>query len=402
MGKAQEQSKSISKLLNSSFQLSYIFRFVFFFIGLSIGMIISLNYKSFRTNLQGILFFPSSPPRPPLPPPLILPPSPPNQPPVTQQPPPPPLPLASNVQLPVVHNMDDKELFWRASMVPRINESPYEHVPKIAFMFLTKGPMPLGPLWEMFFRGHKGLYTIYIHSHPSYNGAVPEDSVFYGRRIPSKPVEWGKPTMIDAERRLLASALLDFSNERFLLLSESCIPLFNFTTVYNYLLSANMSFVASYDDPRKAGRGRYNIKMLPTITISDWRKGSQWFEVNRNLAFEIVSDNKYYPIFHEHCSPPCYMDEHYIPTLVHICCSAQNSNRTITWVDWSKSGPHPGKFNRHAISVEFLNQIRYSTNRTENENSSYTSICFLFARKFTPDTLQPLLKIAPLLLGFNS
>ncbi|KAJ0960170.1 hypothetical protein J5N97_002037 [Dioscorea zingiberensis] len=131
-------------------------------------------------------------------------------------------------------------------------------------------------------------------------------------------VEWGKPTMIDAERRLLASALLDFSNERFVLLSETCIPLFNFTTVYNYLMNSNKSFLASYDDPRKVGRGRYNPQMDPTVTISDWRKGSQWFEVNRKLAIEIVSDTKYYPIFKEYCSPPCYMDEHYIPTLVNI------------------------------------------------------------------------------------
>ena len=208
--------------------------------------------------------------------------------------------------------------------------------------------------------------------------------------------------MIDAERRLLANALLDFFNERFVLLSESCIPLFNFATVYNYLSSATQSFVASYDDPRKVGRGRYNRKMAPTISITNWRKGSQWFEVNRKLAIEIVSDKKYYSIFSEHCSPPCYMDEHYIPTLVNLCCSKENSNRSITWVDWSKSGPHPGRFGRGAISVEFLNQIRFNCTDGGNSSSASVSMCFLFGRKFMPDTLQPLLKIAPVLLGFNS
>ena len=83
--------------------------------------------------------------------------------------------------------MDDEELFWRASMVPRIREfRPFDYVPKIAFMFLTKGPIPLAPLWEKFFKGHEGRYTIYIHPHPSYNDSVPVSSVFYGRRIPSK------------------------------------------------------------------------------------------------------------------------------------------------------------------------------------------------------------------------
>lgn len=204
--------------------------------------------------------------------------------------------------------------------------------------------------------------------------------------------------MIDAERRLLANALLDFSNERFVLLSETCIPLFNFTTVYNYLINSNQSFIASYDDPRKVGRGRYNHQMWPTINISDWRKGSQWFEMNRKIAVEMISDQKFYPIFSKYCSPPCYSDEHYIPTLVNIMGSTYNlnSNRSITWVDWSKSGPHPGKFNKQAVSMEFLNGIRYGSNCSYNGN--FSSICFMFARKFLPNTLQPLLELVPMFL----
>uniref|UniRef100_A0A161ZPE6 Uncharacterized protein n=1 Tax=Daucus carota subsp. sativus TaxID=79200 RepID=A0A161ZPE6_DAUCS len=291
----------------------------------------------------------------------------------------------------VAHNMDDDELFRRASMVHRIQEVPYEHTSKVSFMFLTKGPLPLAPLWEKFFKGHEGFYSIYIHSDPSHNESLPEDSVFHGRRIPSKL------SMIDAERRLLANALLDFSNKRFILLSETCIPLFNFTTIHNYLINANETFVASYDDPRKVGRGRYNNQMYPTLSVTDWRKGSQWFEVNRNLAIKIISDKKYYPIFGQYCHIPCYSDEHYIPTIVNLVSSPiLNSNRSITWVDWSQSGPHPGKFDRRAVSLEFLNQIKYASNCSYNGNMS--KICFLFARKFLADTLEPLLRLAPLFL----
>ncbi|KAA8542728.1 hypothetical protein F0562_023880 [Nyssa sinensis] len=328
-------------------------------VGLSLGITASLYLQSFSFNLQATLLSPFvlSPP------PLLL------EPPPSPAPPPPPT-TATTILLPngsfaliekrfLMHNMDDDELFWRATMVPRIQEFPYARVPKVAFMFLTKGPIQLAPLWEKFFSGHEGLYSIYLHPDPLYNVPVPEDSVFHGRRIPSKPVEWGKSSMIDAERRLLANALLDFSNERFVLLSETCIPLFNFTTTYSYLIDSNETFVASYDDPRKIGRGRYNQQMWPTINITDWRKGSQWFELNRKLAIEVVSDKKYYPIFREYCQTPCYTDEHYIPTLVNILAPEQNSNRSITWVDWSKNGPHPGKFNRQAVTMEFLNQISF-------------------------------------------
>lgn len=86
----------------------------------------------------------------------------------------------------LMHTMSDKELFWRASFVPQLKKYPFARVPKIAFMFLTKGPLPLAPLWERFFNGHKLLYSIYIHSLPSYEPRFPYTSVFYGRQIPSQ------------------------------------------------------------------------------------------------------------------------------------------------------------------------------------------------------------------------
>lgn len=284
-------------------------------------------------------------------------------------------------------------------MVPQVEEYPYEYVPKVAFMFLTKGPLPLAPLWELFFKGYEGYYSIYIHAHPSYNETRSQDSVFYGRRIPSQEVQWGSISMIDAERRLLANALLDFSNQRFVLLSESCIPLFNFTTIYNHLINSKLSFLGSFDDPRKPGRGRYNPKMAPNITIQDWRKGSQWFEVHRDVAIHMVSDRKYYSIFKEHCNPPCYNDEHYFPTLANIRYPNLISNRSVTWVDWSRAGPHPGRFIKGDVTEKFLNQIRFGSNCTYN--GEVRSMCFLFARKFVWNTLEPLLNIAPKLLGFG-
>lgn len=217
-----------------------------------------------------------------------------------------------------------------------------------------------------------------------------------------QPVYWGTSSMIDAERRLLANALLDLSNQRFVLLSDSCIPLFNFNTIYNHLITSNLSFLASFDDPRKSGRGRYNPKMSPAVNVTDWRKGSQWFEIHRELALRIVSDTRYYPIFKSHCLPPCYMDEHYIPTLVNMLEPQLNCNRSITWVDWSKGGPHPRKFGWNDITDEFLNWIRFeSTCDQDHHQNSSTSICFLFARKFLPNTLEPLLRIVPLLLGID-
>jgi len=86
----------------------------------------------------------------------------------------------------VMHNMTDEELYWRASMAPMIRRAPDSRVPKVAFLFLVRGELPLRPLWEKFFEGHQGLYSIYVHAHPSYTGSPPADSVFHGRYIPSQ------------------------------------------------------------------------------------------------------------------------------------------------------------------------------------------------------------------------
>ncbi|CAN6469906.1 unnamed protein product [Victoria cruziana] len=289
----------------------------------------------------------------------------------------------------LMHTMADEELFWRATFVPRIKKYPFKRLPKVAFMFLTRGHLPLYPLWERFFQGQGGLYSIYIHSLPSYQADFPPTSVFYRRQIPSKEAEWGKMSMCDAERRLLANALLDISNEIFVLLSESCIPMYNFTTIYTHLMKSKHSFLGAFDDHGPYGRGRYNGSMAPEVNITQWRKGSQWFEVNRKLALAIVEDVRYYPKFKKFCKPHCYVDEHYFPTMLSIEAPQQLANRSITWVDWHRGGPHPATFGGADITEEFLKGILDGHTCEYNHQSS--SICFLFARKFAPSALEPLL-----------
>ncbi|XP_050229640.1 glycosyltransferase BC10-like [Mercurialis annua] len=377
--------------------LNNVFHFLLFIIGLSLGMLSCSYFKSllspiFTSQISLYSSFFSSPPSP-LPPP--------SEPAGTN--------MTSSTNFTnafdsfkrresLMHNISDEELFSRAARVP--NPTEVKIVPKLAFMFLTYGSIPFAPLWEKYFKGHEDLFSIYVHPHPSYNDSWPETSVFYGRRIPSQIVTWGEISMVDGERRLLANALLDISNQRFILLSESCIPIVNFKTAYNYLINSNLSYVESYDNPDKGARGRYNPKMSPTLNVTHWRKGSQWFELHRNLAVHIVSDQKYYQLFRDYCrAHACYSDEHYIPTFLNVLYPNTSANRTVTYVLWPKKSAHPRKFGLSDISEEFLNWIRYGSKC--NYNGNVTSVCFLFGRKFAPDALDPLLRISPFLLDFD-
>lgn len=388
----QNLSTSFTKLFNAQLHIFNLLSFfIFFGCGLIFGIVLSFSLKDFSFNLH-ITQFSLSPPSTSI---KVA---------ASSQ----KLSNSSRVGLAeflkppnTTHDMEDAELLWRASVVPKIPEYPFKRVPKVAFLFLTRGPVLLAPLWEKFFKGHEGFYSIYVHSSPSFNqsDAEPEGSVFYGRRIPSREVKWGGVNMIEAERRLLANALLDFSNERFVLLSESCIPLFNFSVIYSHLMNSTQNFVEVYDLEGPVGRGRYSFRMAPKIKIFQWRKGSQWFQMDRNLATEVVSDRTYFPLFQKYCKGSCYADEHYLPTFVNMKFGAKNANRTLTWVDWSHGGPHPTRFLRSSITVQFLQKLR-SGSRCEY-NGKRTNICHLFARKFLPNTLDRLLRYAPTVLHIS-
>ncbi|KAM3269579.1 glycosyltransferase BC10 isoform X1 [Capsicum chacoense] len=381
------------KLFNTPLNiLNLLSSFFFFACGLTCGIILTFYFNNFNLNLQvinsQILNYSSS---------------------ISSQLSPPAVPVPMIHRLGfndyikpynIQHDMNDDELLWRSSMVPKVKKFPFKRVPKIAFMFLTRGPILLSPLWEMFFKGYEEFYSIYIHSNPCYNQSeVAESPIFHGRRIPSKEVQWGKVNMVEAEKRVLANALLDNSNQRFVLLSEACIPLFNFSTVYNYLMNSTKNFVESYDLPGPVGRGRYQSRMSPTIKVEQWRKGSQWFGIDRDLAVEVVSDETYFPVFQKHCMGSCYADEHYLPTFVNMKFKERNSGRSLTWVNWAKGGPHPAQYYRTDVTLEFLEKLRSESNC--EYNGKKTSVCHLFARKFTQHSLSRLLRFAPKVMQFN-
>ncbi|WJX45708.1 hypothetical protein P8452_32569 [Trifolium repens] len=151
-------------------------------------------------------------------------------------------------------------------------------------------------------RGHEGKFSIYIHS--SKEKPVHASRYFVGREIHSEPismVSWGSFAMIEAERRLLANALLDPDNQHFVLLSDSCIPIRRFEFVYKYLLITNVSFIECYIDPGPHGNRRYIEHMWPEVEMKDFRKGSQWFSMKRQHAIIVIADSLYFTKFKHHC-----------------------------------------------------------------------------------------------------
>ncbi|KAG8373954.1 hypothetical protein BUALT_Bualt11G0079500 [Buddleja alternifolia] len=232
--------------------------------------------------------------------------------------------------------------------------------PKIAFLYLTPGPLPFEKLWDKFFQGHEGRFSVYVHA--SKDKPVHFSRYFVNREIRSGQVDWGYISMVDVERRLLANALRDPDNQHFVLLSDSCIPLHDFDFVYNYLMYTNVSFVDCFEDPGPHGSGRYIEHMLPEVEKKDFRKGAQWFTMKRQHAIVVMADNLYYSKFRDYCKPAmegrnCYSDEHYLPTFFYMLDPAGIANWSVTHVDWSEGKWHPKSYGKNDVTIELMKNI---------------------------------------------
>ncbi|XP_064999446.1 glycosyltransferase BC10-like isoform X1 [Musa acuminata AAA Group] len=299
-------------------------------------------------------------------------------------------------------------------------EVPLLAPPKIAFLFLARSNLPLDFVWHTFFqKAEEEKYSIYIHSEPGFvfDRTTTRSPFFFGRQLQNGiRVVWGEATMIEAERLLLAVALKDPANQRFALISDSCVPLYNFSYIYSYMMSSSKSFVDSFLDRKDV---RYNAKMFPTIPKDRWRKGSQWITLVRKHAETIVADTIVFPVFSKFCKRQtglalgakqnnkeaaqkehdCIPDEHYVQTLLSMShLEDELERRTLTYTSWNQSidtkdkrSWHPKTFEfpdaslEHIMEIRNINHVYYETEyRTEWCQCNGTFVpCFLFARKFS-------------------
>lgn len=303
---------------------------------------------------------------------------------------------------------------------------------KIAFLFIARNRLPLDVVWDAFFKGEE-KFSIFVHSRPGFifNKATTRSVHFLNRQVnDSIQVDWGEATMIEAERILLRHALMDPSNKRFVFLSDSCIPLYNFSYTYDYIMSTSTSFVDSFADTKE---GRYNPKMFPVIPVQNWRKGSQWVVLTRKHAEVVADDATVFPMFQQHCrrkSLPefwrnkqfpvdpskehnCIPDEHYVQTLLaQEGLESELTRRSLTYSAWDLSasqdhqrrGWHPVTYKFSDATPALIKAIKDTDNiyyETEYRREWCTSkgkpaACFLFARKFTRPAALNLLNLSVL------
>lgn len=127
--------------------------------------------------------------------------------------------------------------------------------------------------------------------------------------------------------------------------------------------------------------------MTPEVPFEKFRVGSQFFTLTRRHALLVVKDRTLWRKFKIPCyrDDECYPEEHYFPTLLNMQDPDGCTKYTLTRVNWTGTvHGHPYTYRPAEVSPELILRLRKS-----NHSESY-----LFARKFTPDCLEPLLRIA--------
>ena len=101
---------------------------------------------------------------------------------------------------------------------------------KLAFLFLTREDVNYPKIWDKFFKNNMDRCNIYMH---------PKD----GKKVKSffkdyiidniTDTSWGRISIVKAMNNLLKAAIKDGTNQKFIFVSESCLPLINSNIVFS-------------------------------------------------------------------------------------------------------------------------------------------------------------------------
>ena len=249
-----------------------------------------------------------------------------------------------------------------------MNESPN----RLAFLFLTIDNLNQYALWERFFsEADPRLYS--IHVHPKYPDRVAQ-SLLFGR-IARNVVEtrWGHISQIRALNHLLKEALTkNETNAKFMYCSESSIPLYNFSSIYDEIMRDEKGFLHRYSSIQERWR---RIKDKSYISKESFLKmcGEGWV-FNRELAEHVVR-NDHTDIFEK---VACPLEHYYINLFQHLRLDIDGllHNRRLTFFNWKECSPGGG----HPKTYQEV---------TEQDVDKARELGFLFFRKVTAGAAVP-------------
>lgn len=244
---------------------------------------------------------------------------------------------------------------------------------KLAFCFLIYDIINFEELWNDFFSNvDHNKYNVYIH----YKNNIPLKYFEKYKLNNCINTKYGHVSLIHAQNMMFNKAFEDIDNYKFIMISNSCIPLKNFNFIYDFLTNNDYSYFNEnfYKD--------YCISLKQFFDNNIISKASQWCILNRNIIDKILKIDKdsINNMFETIWAP----EEVFYLTYVRYfnmdnqCKITKNTPLATTFTHW---GDMDYKYKDKYIKTGLKNYNEISEDELEyllNSNS-------LFGRKFTTD-----------------
>jgi hypothetical protein len=238
---------------------------------------------------------------------------------------------------------------------------------KIAFCFLLYNNVKHQAIWEGFFKQDlNNTHNIYSHIKNIDENTAPWLLTNKAKKVST---EWCGESLVKAWLNLLKKAIEDKSNKFFILVSDQCIPLYNYPTIYKKLITVNKSWLNIDKNNKSIGDiglqyadqwaiyNRYCAHLLIKLFNTESGKKYLTFMRQANKTGEMIyCPDEIYPInWFLHKLGPKFKEQVYL--------------HQSTFTHWVPNTPHPIVFNGTTVSKIMPKMYRSGA---------------LFARKFTP------------------
>lgn len=206
---------------------------------------------------------------------------------------------------------------------------------KVAFCFLTLDNLNQSQLWEKFFSlNDRDRYNIYTHAKfPEKVSSPLLKDTFIGKYIPTNH---GDFSLLYAAIAMFTHAFLaDTENDYFILLSESAVPLVDFSHIWIVLEGSEQNSYFDYyvTQPETEHRGRLRfVKDAHNYPTFFWHEF--WCVLSRKHFERLIFCNKIYD-FLQIYTP----EEHYFLNVLHHIEGVPLSeirNAKTTFVNWNE------------------------------------------------------------------
>jgi hypothetical protein len=203
---------------------------------------------------------------------------------------------------------------------------------KTAYLFLTRTNHNQPDVWSRFFSGHDGEYSLYCH--PQSPESVTQPFLRDHIVSPIIPTLPGQASVVAATLVLLREAYADPANTFFVLVSESCVPIYTFPRIREAIAEAGGPILDHWVDKSTEAARRWASLAKPRIvSFHDFRKQSQWMILDRN-AVGVCLQEDFVDQFNIMYAP----DEHYfVNVLLRLGYPLDEiPRRPSTYVNWDE------------------------------------------------------------------